>query len=103
MSNPGPKPKRLKKITGWFQRTNVSGSSSNSISNPSICSPNFENPPQPSESPSTDDPPFESPNTDDPPPQVVEPPNMVNGLERNPGLRPPICIGGVRIIMSSLD
>ncbi|KAL6185134.1 hypothetical protein ACLB2K_041269 [Fragaria x ananassa] len=64
MSNTGPKPKRLKKITGWFQRTNVSSSSSNSISNPSISSPNIDHPPQP-----------------------VEPPNRVNALERDPGLR----------------
>ncbi|XP_004304880.1 PREDICTED: zinc finger MYM-type protein 1-like [Fragaria vesca subsp. vesca] len=76
MSNTGPKPKRLKKITGWFQRTNVSSSSSNSISNPSISSPNIDHPTQPSESPNIDD-----------PPQYVEPPNRVNALERDPGLR----------------
>nr|XP_011457545.1 PREDICTED: uncharacterized protein LOC101293653 [Fragaria vesca subsp. vesca] len=75
MSNTGPKPKRLKKITGWFQRTNVSSSSSNSISNPSISSPNIDHPPQPSESPNIDD-----------PPQSVEPPNRVNALERDLGL-----------------
>ncbi|XP_004298048.1 PREDICTED: uncharacterized protein LOC101309726 [Fragaria vesca subsp. vesca] len=62
-----PLPKRTCLITSWLKKTE--SSSSNPISEPSVCTPHL------------DDPPISS---------IPEPENNINALERDPGLRCPI-------------